>query len=117
MGRSTTPTYRVELRVHGAQQTPQAWHVRGQYGAKGYGKPTLPNLHEWVVGLEMSCLPGGVNAQVYEGFGYCPILSATIIRQRDGEVMAEWTREAHRDLDGDTRLAETETKYPRAMVV
>lgn len=117
MGKIVTPAYRVELRCRGCQHTPAAWRVKGKYGVRGSGTPNLKNLHEWVVGLELSCLPDGVNKAVFFNYGYCPILSARIIRQSDGEIMAEWDRETHRQLNGDTRLVEVERKYNHLFMV
>ncbi len=88
MGRSVTPTYRVELVCMGCTMTPAAWRVRPHYQIPGNGKPTLKNLDKYVRDLEKSMEPGGVNAHL----GIHPIVEAKIIHQFSGEVAAHWKR-------------------------
>jgi hypothetical protein len=68
------------------------WRVKAQYGAPGYGKPTLENLDRWIARFEKSMQPGGVNAHL----GYDPVLYAKVVDQRTGEVLVEWRRSEQR---------------------
>lgn len=88
MDESFTPTYRVAIRTTQGHYTPMEWQVRGRYGMRGYGAPTAANLAAFVHQLEASHEPGGVNAHV----GPTMILQATIVRQANNLVMAQYAR-------------------------
>ena len=85
MGRSYTPTYRVEFDVQpaGMTYTPSGWDSRE------HGRPSAAALERYVRTLNASVLRGGVN--------YDPaakmiprVWSARIVRQSTGEVVANW---------------------------
>ncbi len=80
MSNSTTPTYRIEFRVAGFHWTPSGWNVKRD------GRPTDESLAQYVADLEASTREGGVNAHL----GETHILSAKIVRQSSGEVVAEY---------------------------
>ncbi len=61
--------------------TPSAWQ------SKYCGKPNDANLAKHIDHLSKSFLPGGVN----EHCGPTKIVSAEVIRQSTGEVLAKWT--------------------------
>ena len=87
MGRSKTPPYRLEM----SGSSVQAWRVKDQYGIPGNGKPTRENLIKYLRGFVASLKAGGVNEHISKELGYVPTPSwAKIIRQSDGQVMAEW---------------------------
>jgi hypothetical protein len=110
MGKSYTPIYIVTIEIDNPDMlyfTPSAcsaWRVRGSRNPplKGHGAPTLANLHNYVVALELSCLPNGVNAHL----GCITISNAKIVRQSDDEIMAEWNRAEHINFGDDNRLIE-----------
>lgn len=90
MGRSRTPTYRLEVKTDRARWEPMAWRTTGPGPAKGYGKPSLTNLERWVDEMERSTCPGGVNAHL----GVTIIREARIIHQSTGEAVfgyENWT--------------------------
>ena len=94
MGRTMTPAYRVECTATGYGLTPMAWHVapRGQMVGAGYGKPTTANLEKFVADLNASFQPGGVNP-----LPGCRVVTARIVRQSDGQVMARYPTPAAPD--------------------
>lgn len=66
MGTSYTPKYRVETFGVGRM----SWNI------KSYGLPTETNLRKWRNELELSSLPGGVNAYAGEiKVGPCTIIN------------------------------------------
>jgi hypothetical protein len=75
MGRSYTPTFRVEYNG-GAQMC---------WDSKRDGRPTEANLDAWRDGYNASFQPGGVNGHLA---GY-RIGAARLVRQATGEVVAE----------------------------
>ena len=87
MGRSVTPTFRLELTVPGHMLTPMGWSVRKQYGIPGNGQPTIKNLAKWVADFEQSCRDGA-NKHI----GPLQVYHAQIVRQSTGKVMAIWSR-------------------------
>ena len=90
MGRSTTPTYRVEYVTPGFYMTPMAWRVKAIGVIPGYGKPNDENLRKDVLFFEKSCEPGGPNAHL----GRMTVSSAKVTHQFSGEVVATYTRAA-----------------------
>ena len=87
MGRSVTSKYRVEYRIRGTDgsammTTPSCWWTRRD------GRATAANLSTHCVAMEKSSQPGGVNAH---GKPFC-VLSARIVEQSSGDVVAEYTR-------------------------
>lgn len=80
MSRNRTPKYRVELTQEDSAPGNMCWPQ------DALGKPTLSTLQQFVIDLENSFRPGGVNAHV----GYHRILSATVIHQKNGHVVVEW---------------------------
>jgi hypothetical protein len=94
MGRSTTPTYRLEITGHTGNFTitNSAWHVQSRYGIPGDGRPSTDNLDRYVTAFEKSLRTGGSNAHL----GIFLITSCRIIRQSTGKVVAEWKRSEQR---------------------
>jgi hypothetical protein len=84
MGRTITPTYRVEYRTTRGYWTPAAWN------AKWDGRATEANLERHCKTVEASTFPGGVN----EHLGTTIIRSARLIRQSTGETVATYTQGA-----------------------
>lgn len=90
MGRTNTPTYRVEMeeRRTGSSNpaiTRMAWDCRSK------GRPTDPNLERYVLAHVDSLKAGGVNVHLSESLGFMPIPhSARIVRQSTGRVVASW---------------------------
>lgn len=80
MGRSVTPTFRVELHVLGSVYTPQAWPT------KHAGRPSDATLKAYVEEFEASTRSGGVNAHLGEEF----VMDAKVVRQSNGEVVATY---------------------------
>ncbi len=86
MGRSVTPPYRLEM----SGVTAATWRVKAQYGIPGDGKPTEANLIKYIRAYAKS-LESGSNVHISKALGYVPYPTwARIVRQADGQVMAEW---------------------------
>lgn len=88
MGKSYTPTFRVEYRDNTNAQilsfNPMAWDCKMD------GRPTVANLEKWRQGYNKSFNPGGVNFHVSKEIGVIiHISNAKLIRQSTGEVVAE----------------------------
>ena len=86
MGRSTTPTYRVEYVTPGFYIAPMAWRVKGYGVIPGCGKPTDENLRKDVLFFEKSCKPGGPN----EHLGPMVVTSAKIVHQATDNIVATY---------------------------
>ena len=85
MGRTVTPTHRIELRTNDLK-------VMESYpwDSKHYGAANRGNLEEWRTVMNASFQPGGVNEHITEARGIVPhIISAKLIHQRTNEVVAE----------------------------
>jgi hypothetical protein len=82
MGRSITPTYRIEFRLAGSYWTPSGWNVKRD------GRPTDERLAQYVADLEASTREGGVNAHLGEQV----VLSAKVVRQSSGEIVASYAK-------------------------
>ncbi len=79
MGRTTTPTFRVE--IDGQRM---AWDRRN-------GRPTDANLERFVLVYAKSHEAGGVNEHISKMFGRVPYpTTARIVRQRNGATVASW---------------------------
>lgn len=90
MGKSVMVRYRIEIVCSGTvTYTPMEWRTKTTrlYGS-GFGKPTTKNIATWVGNFESSHLPNGVNSHL----GPVTILSAKIIDQSTGEIVATWQR-------------------------
>jgi len=83
MGRSVTPTYRVEVVTNVGRITPMAWDCKRD------GRPNQKNIDQWRVDINKSFQPDGVNWHVSESSGIVQHISkATVIRQSTHEVVA-----------------------------
>lgn len=89
MGRSTTPTYRVEIRESGVN-TGKRYRWQGAWNSRYSGRPTDATLAEYIKKHEASTEPGGVN----ECLGRMKVDSACVIRQSTGEIVASYTAPA-----------------------
>lgn len=79
MGKSYTPTYRVEYR----DQT--GWNT-----VLWKGKASAKALEAWRVQMNESLRPGGVNDQIGKALGFTPHVShAKLIHQASRQVVAE----------------------------
>lgn len=86
MGRTITPSYRVELMEHRVGSFGPAVNRMGWDG-----RPTVANLERYVFAYVDSLKAGGVNAHISESLGYIPIPhSARIVRQKTGRIVASW---------------------------
>lgn len=78
MGKTITPTYRVEYRDQ------SGWHSECWSG-----RATTTRLEDWRVARNSSMQPGGVNEHVAPAIGYVPHIShAKLVHQKSGEVVA-----------------------------
>ena len=84
MGRSVTPTYRVEI-----ESTPDC-HMTAAIWRKEYGRPTEANIKVYVEKFNESLKPGGCNEHIGKAHPESRMLGATIVRQADGKVMASY---------------------------
>ena len=84
MGRSITPTFRLEMTVPGKYITPSGWDT------KHAGRPNNETLRKHIDHFETSCKPGGVNAHL----GIMVVSSARVVRQSNDEVVAEYKQPA-----------------------
>jgi hypothetical protein len=82
MGKSYTPTYRVEERAQGVAPYTYAWR-------KEDGRPTIANLEKRIMSYAKSLEKGGVNEHLSKNFIPYPTF-ARIVRQATGEVVATW---------------------------
>ena len=92
MGRSITPTFRVEF--HDNPFAAVDLGVRNSFcwNTKSFGRPTAANLAAWREKMNASYAAGGVNEHVSEGRGYVIRISAArVVRQSTGAVVAEFT--------------------------
>lgn len=94
MGRSTTPTYRLEILGHTGKFsiTNSAWNVRGRNGSPGDGRPSTESLDRYVTSFEESLRAGGSNVHL----GIFSLTSCQIVRQSSGKVVATWQRSEQR---------------------
>lgn len=82
MGRSTTPTYRVEF-VANVPMSMGAWN------GKINGRATDANAERYRQSMNQSFQPGGVNSHVTEAHGVVPHISkVVVIRQSSNAVVA-----------------------------
>jgi hypothetical protein len=85
MGRSTTPTYRLQITVAGrGAYGPQAWNT------KAYGRPSAATLATQVAAFEASTREVGYNAHL----GAETVLRARVVHQFTGETVATYTAPA-----------------------
>ena len=91
MGRSFTPTFRIET---GPATCPgKATVVTSTHGwdAKSYGRPTKANLDKYALATIKSMHLGGCNEHISKGYGFIPVPAwIKVVRQATGEVVAEW---------------------------
>jgi hypothetical protein len=83
MGRSTTPTYRVETTVNKGALSPFAWHYHQD------GCANEANLEKWRQGYNKSFQVGGVNGPRNETDVIVHISSARLVRQSTNMLVAE----------------------------
>jgi hypothetical protein len=82
MGRSTTPTFRIDYTCAGTHMTSTAW---GPSQRKHVGRANEANLKVEVDGFLASCEPGGVNDHLK-----VIILEARLVHQPTGTVRATY---------------------------
>ena len=88
MGRTTTPTYRLEISIPKARMTPMAWK------SKEYGKPNAANLEKYIMAFAKSLKPGGANSHITKAYGFQPPVAARVVHQSTGNVIATWNAPA-----------------------
>jgi hypothetical protein len=94
MGRSVTPPYRLEVEYNNGQLGRLAWNVTSHNrGIPPDGKPTGANLVAYCRDFEKSTRPEGSNSHLAR-VGIVAIVSARIVRQSTGEIMAEYNYDA-----------------------
>ncbi len=82
---SSTPTHCIEVCT-----TDLTVMSDYPWDSKHYGDANQENLEEWRTTLNDSFQPGGVNEHISEARGVIPhIVSAKLIHQRTGEMVAE----------------------------
>jgi hypothetical protein len=92
MGRSITPTFRVEYHDNPFAKVDLNVRHSFSWNTKAYGRPTNANLEKWRTAMNKSYAAGGVNEHVSEMLGYAVSISAAqIVRQASGEVVATYT--------------------------
>lgn len=96
MGRSVTPTYRIE---YSDNDTPR--HGRRPFSkmicwnGKSYGRATLANLERWRSTFNTSFETGGVNQHVSDAAGFIlRVGSCRIVHQATNRVVATFTAPA-----------------------
>lgn len=84
MGRSYTPTYRVETK-----ENPRTAHISTTcWNVKSYGRPTQANVDKWRDAMNASFQPGGVNDHCnLPGGEVRHVRMARVVRQSSGEVV------------------------------
>jgi hypothetical protein len=83
MGRSATPTHRVESTVNVGSIMPMAWNC------KQNGRATEDNLEKWRRDYNESFQPGGVNGPRNGTDVILHISSARLVHQSTGRIVAE----------------------------
>ena len=92
MGKSTTWPYRLEIKcVSRKHYTPMEWRCRMSRFAPGFGMPTAANIDKWVTVFEES-MRTGPNKHL----GLDQVVTAQIVDQRTGDVVATWDRSSWR---------------------
>jgi hypothetical protein len=85
MGKSYTPTYRIEAVLNDS-----CLGVLYTWDSKRHGRPTVANLEQWRQATNRSFQPGGVNWHVSQSAGTVPHISAAkLVRQSNRAVVAE----------------------------
>lgn len=92
MGRSVLMRYVLRLR-YAPDPLGRRWaDSPGEWRVKEAGKPTPENIHRYVEVFVQSQYPGGVNEHLAKDAGYLLVpVSATITKQPEQRVVAEWT--------------------------
>jgi len=93
MGRSTTPTHRIEFGIVFANGRPVR-HTPAGWDSKRCGRPTDANLATYIEDFEASTLPGQCN----EHLGRTTVHTAQIVRQATGERVALYAPSPFRAL-------------------
>lgn len=83
MGRSVTPTFRVET-TGTIGMTPACWNT------KSYGRPSEKTAREYVEKFNESLEPGKCNEHIRKAYPNARMTGAKIIRQSTGEVVASY---------------------------
>lgn len=93
MGSSRAWRYRLQIKcASGWYYTPMEWRVRTQRNTgPGFGKPTTENIDRWVTRFEWSMIHGP-----NRHLGQDRVVSASIVDQHTGDVVAEWSRKQYR---------------------
>ena len=84
MGKSITPTFRIEASAGAV--IPMIWDCKQD------GRPNAANLETLVLDYIVSTYPGHPNEHISRSLGYIPVPNwARVVRQKTGEVVAQWT--------------------------
>lgn len=96
MGKTIIPTYRIEASyVHFTNRRREIASMG--WDCKQYGRPTPDNIKRFFRAFEVSLKPGECNHHI--AHLNSPYGSGKIIRQKTGEVVAEYSEPAFRVVD------------------
>ena len=88
MGRIKTPTFRIEYKVQ-----PETVHFTpGAWDTAYYGRPNKKTIGKHMTDLIDSIQPGKANAHLLDTFPNVQLVSARVVRQASGEVVATWPK-------------------------
>jgi hypothetical protein len=88
MGKSTTPTYRVEIWDNANNKIVP---MKSTWDYKYFGKPTNKKLEKYIVDYIESLKFGGVNYHISELCGFIPVPNkARIVNQFTNDVVSTW---------------------------
>jgi len=94
MGHSVTPTFRVEF-TEGRTFPQYIGFNCAAWQTKYAGRPTNENLAKYVEAYHESLKPGNTNWHLCKSASHIPYWNkARIIRQKTGEIVAEWNAPA-----------------------
>lgn len=83
MGKSSTPTHRIEILQGKGSKVTMVWHKKGQITDKV--------LEEYIMKYAKSYEAGGCNYRISQDCGYIPYPTmAEVINQRSGQIKATW---------------------------
>jgi hypothetical protein len=91
MGKSITPTYRIEFTENGSQRPLLVTLNNTMRWPKEAGKVSDANLEKYMKVYGKSLEIGGCNEHISKALGHIPYPSAAwVVRQRDNKVVASW---------------------------
>jgi len=82
MGKSITPTFRIEFYTVGCHFTPAGW-------SKHHGRPSVYSLKAYLEAMNKAMEPGGCNEHIRKDYPMAKVTGGRLIRQSDNTVKAE----------------------------